>query len=482
MLEAEIAEAERRGLMVGSTFLDFVKQHNPTLLDYEHVPTLIDVGQRVADGILKRVAILIPPRYFKSEIFSKLLPAYYLHRHPEHLVGLTSFGADLAWEFSEDARGYYVRHGGELKEETKAKKRWATVQGGEVWAIGTGGSILGRGFHLGVVDDPIDPEKSRSPMYQRKFKRWWPTKFLSRQEPGAAIVFVMQRLSVDDPVDFLFRREIGDGTERAPQHWHVVVMDEIKSNEPFGRWNGPRGLPPTCTLEPDARPIGAVLSPTRFSIEDVKQRHLEAGPDVVAAQRQQRPSMPTGDFWKDGWFQTYDELPKNAFNRGLDWDTAYTKDEMNSASAYIESYRGPGEQGKFPIYIHFVDWRWLKFPALVAWMESLAGPHYVEEKASGKSTVQTLEALELSATEVAVKGDKLARASGVQHVVSTRRVFIHRSIRQTLLQGEGQGLLRVTYEQLQTASGGLDVNDAFVQAIHRHLGTFGEKEEKVMWA
>ena len=482
MLESELEEAKKRGLFPARSFRSFVEQHNQSLLQYEHVGTLIRVAQRIVDDELKRVLILLPPRYFKSEVFSRLLTAFYLRQHPERLVGLASYGADLAWEMSEDARGYFMRDGGTLKEATQAKKRWASNAGGEMWASGAGGPMLGRGFHLGVVDDPIDPEKARSPVYQRRFKRWWTEKFLSRQEPNAAIVFVMQRLGVDDPVDFLFRREVGDGTDLAPQHWHVVAMDEIRSDQPFGRWKGPMGLPPTCTLERDSRRRGAVLSPSRFSLEEVKRRHLETGPDTVAAQRQQRPSAPTGDFWKLKWFQPYDQLPRDAFNRGLDWDTAFTKDEANSASAYIESYRGPGEKEKFPIYIHNVDWDWKKFPDLVSWMRSLDGPHYVEEKATGKSAVQSLEAHGVAAEEVGVKGDKLARASSVQPAVANRRIYVRRSIYETLLRAEGQGLLRVTHEQLQTSSGGLDVNDAFVQALHRHLEIHTKKRSEVLFA
>src|SRR5690606_26959767 len=89
------------------TFEAFIRQVNPSLLDYEHVPRLVRVGQRVADGELSRVLVFLPPRHYKSETFSRLLPAYYLHRHPERHVGLACYGAALAWELSDDARAYY---------------------------------------------------------------------------------------------------------------------------------------------------------------------------------------------------------------------------------------------------------------------------------------------------------------------------------------------------------------------------------------
>src|SRR5450759_2271995 len=63
---------------------------------YRYAIVLASVLQRVADGILKRVLVFAPPRHGKSEAVSRLFPAYYLYRHPERFVGLTSYGAQLA--------------------------------------------------------------------------------------------------------------------------------------------------------------------------------------------------------------------------------------------------------------------------------------------------------------------------------------------------------------------------------------------------
>lgn len=466
-------EAAKRGIGTHRTFESFIEAMNGSLLQYRHVRRLIDVGQRIVDGLLRNVIVMLPPRYFKTEIFGKLLTSYFLLRHPTCFVGLTSYAADLAWETSEGSQRYYMRANGRVLESVQAKRLWATPQGGRLWALGMGAGILGKGFNLGVVDDPIKPEDARSPTYRNRFQRWWPNTWLSRREPNAQIVFVMQRLGPEDPVDFLFRREVGEKTEHAPLHWHVVVMDEIHSEEELGRWSGPKGLPPTCTLEPDERKVGEVLAERRFDRKAVEASQRSAGPLTTAAQRQQRPMQAKGDFWRLDDFTEYDTLPETAFNGGWDWDTSLTADEANSASAGIKSFRGPAPRDRpdeFNVYIEDLTWEWCEFPRLVKMIQERQGPHYVEAKASGKSAVQSLATYNIKAVEVPVVGDKLARAARVQPAVSNGRVYVNKLVIHKLLYGERQGLLRITAEHLQAGGEGLDINDAFVQALHRQLG------------
>jgi hypothetical protein len=454
----------------GFDFEAFVRRRNPTLLDFEHVPKLVSVGQRLLDGVLDRVIVMLPPRYFKSEVFSRLLPAAELRANPRGQVALSSYAAEIAWEMSEEARNYFREDGGELLPETTAKKRWATMERGQLWAAGVGGPALGRGFSLGILDDPTDPEKAHSPTFQKRFERWWPSKWYSRQEPGARMVVVMQRLGIEDPIDFLLRREVGEETDLSPQGWHVVVLDEVRSDEPLGRWDGPMGLPPSCTVEQDDRHLGEVLAPSRFTLEQVKRLQAGSGPYVTSAQRQQRPAKPTGDFWRESWLRVYDELPRDAYDGGVDWDTAYTDAEANSATAMVRSYRGPGDQDSCPIYIEEVDWDWKEFPELVEWLQATKGPHYVEQKASGKSVAQALRRYSVPVQEVKVDGSKFSRASAVQPIVATRRVWVRREALKALLWGDRQGLMKVTAERLVSGGPDLDVNDAFVQALQRHTG------------
>ncbi len=476
-------EAARRGLLIYKSFTDFVAARMPILLEHEYMLRQIAVAERIISGELKRVMVLLPTRYGKSEIWSRLLPAYYLLKYPSRRVGLAAYGADLAWELSGDARDNYAASGGQFREgSTKGSTRnWRTARragaSGGMYAMGIGGPGLGRGYNLGIVDDPVSPQQATQGPYIRRFGRWWPATWLRGQQPGgAAIVFVMQRLGIDDPVAWLLERESG----KTAEHWHILVMDEIHSAEPFSRYDGPLGFPKTCTVEPDPRKIGEVLAPKLRDLAEAERMQATAGSVVASAQRQQRPMRPTGDFWALKYFEgrTYDELPPDAHNGGYDWDTAYTKEEKNSATAGIYSFRGAGELDKCRVYIEDVQWDWLEAPELVKFLRLLGGPHYVEKKASGKSIVQMLKTYGIVAEEVAVAGDKLSRASAAQPAASTGRIYINKRVVDKLLYGEHQGLLRITAEALQADGEGLDLNDAFVQAVHRHL-KIGSGKKKI---
>lgn len=475
-------QAVQRGLLLYKTFKEFVAARHPELLQHKYMLKQIEIAQRVIDGKLKRLIVFMPTQYGKSEIWSRLLPAYYLLKYAMRKVVLASFGAELSWELSSDARDYYAVSGGRFKEGSirGAVRNWKTARqfgrGGGMFAASIQGVLLGRGYNLGIVDDPVSPEQATRKAYLERFKRWWPSQMLRGQAPatlgGSAIIFVMQRLDILDPARWLLDRELTNAAE----HWHILCMDEVHSAEPYGDWSDIRqqpekmGFPVTCTVEPDWREVGEILAPRFKNAEEVAHLQATAGPLVRAAQRQQRPMRPEGDFWQEKWLKTrlFDTLPSDAHNGGWDWDPAYTKDEANSGTAGIYSYRGAGKKGEYPVYITDVRLEYEEFPGVIKLLQLLQGPHYVEAKASGKSVVQTLKSYLIPAEEVKVSGDKLARASAAQPAVQAGRVYISRKVYEELMSGD-QGLLRVTAEALQAGGEGLDVNDAFVQAIWRHL-------------
>lgn len=297
------------------TFREFIERVNPRYVFYRHCLTLIAVLQRVADGELDRVMVFMPPRHGKSETLSRLFSAYFLYCHPEKWVGINSYAADLAYTFSRAAREGFERAGGQLRDDAFAVRHWETTSGGGLWAAGVGGPITGKGFHLGIIDDPLkNAEEAASETIRAKQKDWYGSTFYTRAEPGAAIVVQQTRWHQDDLAGWLLEQE----TEgEAPERWHVVHFEAIKEAEA-------PAYPVTCSVEPDPRKEGEALCPERYPLERLRKIAARIGSYFWAALFGQRPRPKEGRFFKWAWFGYLDAAPAVA-TRIRYWDTAGTE-------------------------------------------------------------------------------------------------------------------------------------------------------------
>ena len=299
------------------TFREYVDRVNPRFQWYEHCVRLATVLQRVADGELRRVIIGMPPRHGKSEELSRLFSAYYLSRFPERWAALTSYAADLAYTLSRAARDNFTRGGGALRGDASAVKHWETTAGGGMWAAGFGGPATGKGFHLGIIDDPIkNAEEARSTIIGARNREWYRSVFLTRGEPGEAIVVCMTRWpGPGDLVGWLFEEE---GEDEEPERWHVVLFEAIK--EP----DAPK-IPASCTLEPDWREAGAALCPERYPIERLKRLAKRIGAFFFGALFQQRPRPRTGSMFPRDKVEIVPAAPAVVERRVRFWDFAATE-------------------------------------------------------------------------------------------------------------------------------------------------------------
>ena len=82
------------------TFRQWATKVAPWFIWHRHNVAIADLLQRVFDHELLRVVINMPPRHGKTELVSKLFPAYWLSRRPHEWVGLASYSASLAFDLS----------------------------------------------------------------------------------------------------------------------------------------------------------------------------------------------------------------------------------------------------------------------------------------------------------------------------------------------------------------------------------------------
>lgn len=304
---------------------------NPRYVWYKHCIILADALQRVADGECTRLMVFMPPRHGKSELVSRLFVAYYLYRFPERWVGMNCYSAELAYGMSRNARENYQRAGAFLSNDAWASRHWETGFGGGMWAAGVGGSITGKGFQLGIIDDPLkNSEAAQSATIRNKQKDWYSSTFSTREEPGGAFIIVQTRWHNDDISGHLVSME-----EDEPERWHIVRFEAIKEEVDHD------SIPATCTLEPDFRQPGEALCPERYSLTKLQKIERRLGEYYFGALFQQRPQPASGAIFKREWwereqnrYRPEDKADRNrVVARWIVYDTALKDGAGNDYSA-----------------------------------------------------------------------------------------------------------------------------------------------------
>jgi predicted phage terminase large subunit-like protein len=283
-------------------FRDFIVAAYPGYAFHTWAERLIALLQRVADGELNRLIVCCPPRLGKSLLVSKLFPAYWVSRYPSRFCAIASYSAELAYAHSREARHYYRSCGHLLSKDSTAVGNWLTPERGGCIAAGVRGPFTGKGYALGIIDDPYKgPEDANSAGQRQKLIEWFQSVWLTRAEPGvngsagAAQVVVLTRWHQDDLIGWLLQQESGE----APQHWQVLNLPAI-AETPQQQLR----FPATCTIEPDWRQPGDPLCPERFPLAELQQIRTRTGSYWWNALYQQRPSPAEGLLFQRAWIRT----------------------------------------------------------------------------------------------------------------------------------------------------------------------------------
>lgn len=271
-----------------TTLRDFAPRVEPRFQWYRHIEILAHHLDRVVAGEIRRLMIFMPPRHGKSLLASRILPAYFLHKRPGDWVGLNSYSADLARTFSRSAREHYVKTGGHVRDDAGAVTHWETREGGGMWAAGVGGPITGKGFHLGLIDDPIkNAEEASSEVMRDKQQDWYQSTFSTREEPGGAIVLTMTRWDEGDLAGWLLDQEEGE-EDVVAEGWHIIHLPAIADPDVAMQW------PPGCTVEPDWREPGEALCPERYPFDKLNRLKRRVGEYYWYSLFQQTPRSTVG--------------------------------------------------------------------------------------------------------------------------------------------------------------------------------------------
>lgn len=262
-----------------------------------------------------RLILSVSVRHGKSEFASKWLPAWFLGRNPDKRVILAGHEADFAMSWGRQARNILTEHGHHfgvaVSRASSAASRWdlEAPHRGAMLTVGAGGSPIGRGADLLIVDDPIKSyADAMSPLIRQRIKDWWTGTMVSRIEPGGAAIIIMARWHEDDLAGFLLKEE--------PDEWRELRLPAIADSDD----------------DPLGRAPGEALWPERFDADELARRKrstsLSLGEAVWLAQYQQQPAPPAGGMfpkakWQEAPAVSHDWEPIEWVRA---WDLAATKD------------------------------------------------------------------------------------------------------------------------------------------------------------
>jgi predicted phage terminase large subunit-like protein len=463
--QAELARRElaRRRL---ANFGEYVHRwyhaaaHHRMIAEYlEQVETYIRTKGRTGIG---RLMIFAPPRHGKSEMVSRLFPAWVLGRNPDMRVILTSYNAELATGHNRAVRDLVLGEqfgalfGGlasvdapvVMSDDNRSVRTWylAEPHRGGVTAAGVGGGLTGKGAHLLVIDDPFrNREDAESEPLREKTDDWYKSTAYTRLEDGGAIVLMHTRWHQDDQAGRLLKRMAL--APRADQ-WRILMLPAIANPHPQPlslRGEGSKtdrewlaeGL---CPPEPDAlgRQAGEALWPQKYSTVDLEQTRANIGEYEFAALYQQEPFLRSGNFFLQEWLPVVDQGPKaEAIRmRVRCWDKAasaagdftagvliaITEDEMYYVEHVAYGKWTPGERDQMMVETGKGD-RERPGPLAETWHQQDPGSAGVD---SAQATNQAFAKAGLRARFKPVSGDKTVRAGPWSSMCQAGRVRVVR--------------------------------------------------------
>lgn len=382
----------------------------------DHLVRLASELEAIERGDLKRLIVTMPPRHGKSEMVSLRFPCWYLGRHPNDYIVQAGYAESIALTHSRRARDIFIsssvrslfpdiHHRPEtagqeqIVAERQSAHEWGTTQGGSYYAVGIGGGLTGRGFNIGIIDDPVkDAEEAESAVYRERVWEWYQKVFRTRAHPNAAIIVVMTRWHQDDLVGKLLKQ-----AKEAPQadQWTVLHLPAITDNK--------------------------ALWTERYPLEELYKLRSSIGSRAFESLYQGNPTIAEGQIIKREWWQYYSTKPN--FNRIIhSWDTAFkdkTKSDYSVCSVWGETDNG---YYLLDVWRNKVEFPELKRVAISLYERDKPSVVLVEDKASGQSLIQELQRnTRIPVLPFKIDSDKVARAYSITPLIEAGKVMLPES-------------------------------------------------------
>ena len=420
------------------TFIEYVSHIAPHLTIEETHIAISEMLDKVASGEVDRLMLFIAPRTGKSLFASTLFPTYYIGKNPSHQIMQASHSTNLAESFGRDARNMLLDEdyaqifpNTKLSKDSRSTSSWATTAGGKYNAVGVGAGIAGKGFHLGIVDDPLSEQDAYSKTVKDGVWDWWGPGFYTRRMPDKnAVIIINTRWAVDDLTGRLLAQSVVDPNA---DKWEVLsipaILDETSaalltriSHDPkYRRYlSGP----------PITFKAGDSFSPRRFPVKELMRSKGNMTQKTWSALYQQSPYEDEGGVLpREHWRKWKSDKPPDCVYVLQSYDTAFEEGETNDYSARTTwgVFKRP-DDGKHAVVLLERMKKRLSFPELrdeayESYLEYQPDRVLIEKKASGHSLIQELRRKGVPISPMKARDSKLARAHAASIVLEQGCVY-----------------------------------------------------------
>lgn len=386
-----------------------------------HVDCIAEHLEAVYAGELTRLIVNIPPRFMKSIQITVCFPAWVWVKNAARRFITGSYANALSLKHAVDRRSviespWYQKGWGnkfQLAADQNQKSEMMNTRRGHMIATSVGGSSIGKGGDILIMDDPHNPLQAESEAERETALRWFDLGFTTRvdNKKTGAIIVVMQRLHEKDLTGHLL----------AKGGWHHLNLPMVAPTKSI--------IVFPASKREVTREEGDLLWPDRMGAKEVEQAKTDLGSVGFQAQMQQDPRPSEGGFFKRHWWKRYTELPKARLRRVMFIDCAEKPGVTNDYS--IMATWDETETG-----YHGVDlWRnKVEFPSLEQAVKDNFALHkpdaiVIEDKSAGTQLIQNLRA-ETTLPIIPFnpgRRDKVVRAAGAQPTVEAGNCYLPES-------------------------------------------------------
>lgn len=290
----------------------------------------------VAKGLSPRLMLLLPPRHGKSELASRMFPAWHMGRNPDHEIIACSYNVSLAMTFSRKVKeviedpSYQNVFATRLNPNNQSAESWGlsnNLAGGYV-AAGVGGGITGKGCSVLIIDDPLkNAEEADSAEVREKLWDWYGSTAYTRLAPGGGVLVVQtwwhdsdlagrlqEAMAKDEDSDqftVVKYPAIAEHDEYLDNDIDLIVYDEPPENGKLLRLKG------------------EALHPERYDIVKLNRIKKTIPTRFWSALYQQNPVPDDGEFFTKDQFRRALPPSLRKSNPLIAWDFAISEKKQN---------------------------------------------------------------------------------------------------------------------------------------------------------